>query len=111
MIQATTILRWLKLHFEAFVWILALILLAFMSPDNTQATLCIWHYAGFDACPGCGLGHSISSAFHGDFSVSFQQHPLGIAAIILLLARIVRIFVFNRDIFTPKTSITHDKNL
>jgi hypothetical protein len=84
--------RFVKLNFEAFVWLIALILLAFMQPENTQATLCLLHHAGIESCPGCGLGHSISAAFHGQIVDSFRMHPLGIAAIVILLLRIVTIF-------------------
>jgi hypothetical protein len=106
-----SIFNWFRFHLEAFVWIVALVLLGFMSPDNTQATLCLWHYAGFDSCPGCGLGHSISAAFRGDFLQSLSYHPLGVVAIVVLTMRVVRIFISNQLLFSPKTSIYHDKDL
>jgi hypothetical protein len=87
-------------HLEGFIWIIALLLLGLMNPENTQQTLCLWHLAGFESCPGCGLGHSISSAFHGDFHTSLKQHPMGIAAIFILLFRIITIFT-SWQIFQP----------
>lgn len=103
--------RFFWLHLEGFIWIAALLLLAMMNPENTQQTLCLWHLAGFESCPGCGLGHSISSAFHGHFLQSFQQHPLGIAAIVILITRIINIFS-NRTIFQTLNKIrNYDQNL
>ncbi len=81
-----------KHNFEAFVWLLALILLAFMVPDNSGPSLFVFHHLGIESCPGCGLGHSISSALHGDFEQSFRLHPLGIIAIVVLVLRIVNVF-------------------
>jgi hypothetical protein len=88
-------IRFIRLNFEAFIWITALLLLAFMQPDNTQASLCLLHHAGLESCPGCGLGHSISAAFRGQFLYSFQMHPLGMGAILVLMHRISIIFYQN----------------
>jgi hypothetical protein len=105
-----TFWRFFRLNFEAFVWLTALLLLAFMQPDNTQATLCLLHHAGIDSCPGCGLGHSISAAFRGRFAASFGMHPLGMAAIVLLSLRIVVVFYQNYK-FQSFNTINHDENL
>ena len=92
-------LRFLRINFESFIWLCALLLLAFMNPEDSQATLCIWHYVGFDSCPGCGLGHSISAAFHGNFMQSFEYHPLGIIAILVLGFRSIHLIIQNN--FSP----------
>lgn len=84
-----------RLNLEGVVWIIALCLLAFMDPANTQQSLCLLHNLGVESCPGCGLGHSVSSAFHGDFDGSFRQHPLGLAAIVLLSFRSFQVFYQN----------------
>lgn len=84
--------QFIRYNLEAIIWIAALISLAFMSPDNSGTSLCMFHRIGIDSCPGCGLGHSISSALHGDFKQSFQMHPLGILAIVILLFRILSVF-------------------
>ncbi|MFZ6013592.1 MAG: DUF2752 domain-containing protein, partial [Bacteroidota bacterium] len=42
---------------------------------------------GFDFCPGCGLGKSISYFFHGEISRSFATHPMGMAAVVILIFR------------------------
>lgn len=76
-------------YFEVTVWIVALILFATMSPVNEHASLCPFKMLGFGFCPGCGLGHSISWLFHGDIVASFNAHPLGWFAVVMLLYRIV----------------------
>jgi hypothetical protein len=79
-------------HLEAFIWIAALTALAFTSPVEECYSLCPLHNLGIDWCPGCGLGHAISWLFRGDFLRSFQAHPLGIPAVIIIGYRIVNIF-------------------
>jgi hypothetical protein len=75
-------------HLEAFFWILAITMLALTDPAATgHLSLCPLKNAGFDFCPGCGLGHSISWLFRGGLKASFQCHPLGIPAVIILLSR------------------------
>jgi len=76
--------------FEASIWIAALLYLALIHiPGNTHFTICPIKNLGFDFCPGCGLGNSVSYFFHGDFYRSFTAHPLGIFAVVVLLFRIV----------------------
>lgn len=84
-----------KINFEAFVWFFALILLATMDPYTNEPSLCMFNALGINSCPGCGLGHAVSAAFHGKFLLSFETHPLGIITIILLTARIVTIIIQN----------------
>lgn len=74
--------------FEALIWITGLIYLAFLSPvDQTHFTICPLANAGFEYCPGCGLGHSITQFFHGKFIQSFNTHPLGFFALIIIIYR------------------------
>ncbi len=102
--------KFFKYNLEAIVWLLALVSLAFMSPDNTGTSLCIFHHLGIDSCPGCGLGHSISSALHGDFKQSMDYHPLGILAIVVLLIRILSVFRIQYKYQKLNTEV-YDKNL
>jgi len=75
-------------HLEAFFWLTAILALAITNPaEEGHASLCLIKNTGFDFCPGCGLGHSISWLFRGEFSASFHSHPLGIPALIILLSR------------------------
>ena len=81
--------KYLTRHLELIVWSVALILLAFNNPEaDTHFSLCVFKWMGFQSCPGCGLGHSISWLLHGDLQHSLQAHPLGIFAVAILLMRI-----------------------
>jgi len=77
-----------RTHFEAWFWLVAIILLAFSNPvEEGHASLCLIKNLNIGFCPGCGLGHSIAWLFRGEFINSFKAHPLGIPAIIILLYR------------------------
>jgi hypothetical protein len=80
-----------RIPFEALVWIIGLTALALYEPTQTHISLCPFHYIGFDFCPGCGLGRSISFFFHGEIIQSLTTHPLGIFAVITLSSRIVQL--------------------
>jgi uncharacterized protein DUF2752 len=82
----------LRRNLEGIIWLTALIFLAFQDPGSHHYTLCPLKNLGFDFCPGCGLGRSVTYFFHGDLSGSFHSHPLGIFAIVVLLVRIVVVF-------------------
>ena len=86
------VLIFLRRHLEAFIWIAAILALAFTSPVESCYSLCPLHNLGLDWCPGCGLGHSISWLFRGEIMHSFEAHPLGIPAVLILLLRIISIF-------------------
>jgi hypothetical protein len=63
-----------------------------MDPAATsESSLCLLQQLGFTFCPGCGLGHSISWLFHGNIVASFQAHPFGMPAVVILLHRIYTI--------------------
>jgi hypothetical protein len=84
------------LGFEALIWIVGLLFLAFINtPANVHFTICPLINLGLDFCPGCGLGSSISYLFRGDFINSFNSHPLGLFALIVLLTRIIHLLKFN----------------
>jgi hypothetical protein len=79
--------------FEAIVWTGGLFLLLFLDPGSEKHfTLCPFANLGFDFCPGCGLGRSIAFLFRGEFLESFQSHPLGFFAVIILSYRIFELF-------------------
>jgi hypothetical protein len=82
---------------EGFIWIAALIYFAFfVNPFDTHFTICPLSNAGFEHCPGCGLGNSISLFFKGYIIESFNTHILGIPAILIIFHRIYSIIKFNR---------------
>jgi len=83
--------RYLK--FEALFWIAGLVYLAVIDPyASNHLSFCPLHNLGFDFCPGCGLGRSISFILHGDIGGSLAVHPLGIPALGILGHRIVMIW-------------------
>lgn len=84
-----TLKKYFAQYFELFAWTTGLLLLAFMNPAAEEHfSFCIFKWMGISFCPGCGLGHSISWLFHGELVRSFNEHPLGIFAVIILLQRI-----------------------
>lgn len=87
------------LGFEGFVWISALAYLGFFyNPVEAHFTICPLSNFGFDDCPGCGLGRSISLLFSGHFKESFNTHILGIPAVLILIYRIIKIVKTNYSI-------------
>jgi hypothetical protein len=80
--------QYFQQYFELFFWMGSLVLLFFMQQGTTAPTLCIFKRLDISWCPGCGLGHSISDALHLQFVSSFKHHPLGIAAVLIILNRI-----------------------
>ncbi len=78
------------LWLELLVWISGLAYLAFIDPAGTSHfSFCPLKNLGFEHCPGCGLGTSISFLFHGKAGESFSSHPLGLFTLIVLSRRIV----------------------
>ncbi|HEY0653066.1 MAG TPA: DUF2752 domain-containing protein [Chryseosolibacter sp.] len=73
-------------------WLAGLFLLAIINPQSeTHITICPFANLGFEFCPGCGLGRSIAFLFRGEFLQSFQSHPLGFFAVIILSYRIFQL--------------------
>jgi hypothetical protein len=88
--------RWINFarsNREVFIWSIALIWLFFMSPVEGSFSICPVHNLGFDWCPGCGLGRSVHYAMWLDFTTSFQQHPLGIVALVIIIYRIITLII------------------
>lgn len=85
---------------ELVFWLLALVLLATANPHEHHFTLCPLANLGFDWCPGCGLGRSITALFQGDVKGSFAHHWFGIPALLLIAHRIYQLTnkLFNKEI-------------
>ena len=78
---------------EAFIWVAALIALALMQPDEAHLfSFCPFSYV-LEWCPGCGLGHAIAWLFRGEFKASWEAHPLGVPAVLVLCYRCVQLVV------------------
>ncbi len=69
------------------IWPCALIFLSLLDTQTHHWSLCPLNNLGFEHCWGCGLGRSISFLFHGEFAQSFETHPLGSFAVIVLVYR------------------------
>ncbi|MCK5079981.1 MAG: DUF2752 domain-containing protein [Bacteroidales bacterium] len=102
-------LIFIRRHLEAFIWIAALVALAFTSPVDSCYSICPLHNLGISWCPGCGLGHSISWLFRGDLLQSFNAHPLGIPAVLIIAFRVISIFRKNHKYkhYSHNKSIQH----
>jgi hypothetical protein len=100
--------RFMVQNLEAFVWIAAIIYFAMSPlPSGQHFTICPLSLAGFEHCPGCGLGRAIILLLHGKVSESISMHPLAIPAMALFTARIILVFkkYFNyQKQITPKTT-------
>lgn len=86
-IEAKTAIRILWQHRELFFWIAALVML-YTADMHSDFTLCVPSNLGYKNCPGCGLGHAITAAMHGEFIRSWHYHMLGIPALVILLLHI-----------------------
>jgi hypothetical protein len=80
-----------NLPFEAILWFTGLLTLAIYNPSQDHVSICPLNQLGFDFCPGCGLGRSISFLFRGNFTQSFHTHPLGSFAVVVLSFRIIHL--------------------
>lgn len=85
-------------HLELLFWISALILLFFLPVEKSESSLCVFSWVGFGACPGCGIGHAIYYALHGQFRASVHHHPLGIFAIMVIFIRIKQLLYLPKPI-------------
>lgn len=85
---------------ELVFWLVALVLLATANPHEHHFSLCPLANLGFDWCPGCGLGRSITALFHGDVKESFAHHWFGIPALLTIAYRICQLSkkLFNKEI-------------
>lgn len=99
----------IRRHLEAFFWVAAIVALALTSPVDQCYSLCIFHNLGIHWCPGCGLGHSISWLFRGDIVASFNAHPLGIPAMLIIAHRVYAIIRNNvkNKVYSLHKSIQH----
>jgi len=80
--------------FEAVLWLIALLYLLIYDPfQESSFSFCVLDNLGFQHCPGCGLGRSISYLMHGEISAAWETHKLGIFALLILIFRIIQISV------------------
>jgi hypothetical protein len=80
-------------NLEAFIWLAVIVYFA-VSPVQfaNHFTICPLSLAGFEHCPGCGLGRAMVLLLHGKLAESISMHPLGIFALGLFVVRIFAVF-------------------
>jgi len=101
-------LQFFRKYSEVIIWNGALILLGVMNVNDTS--LCLLKNMGITWCPGCGLGHAIHYALHFEFEKSFQEHILGIPAILILFYQSCKsIYTINKT--THYGPATNTKNV
>ena len=88
-------------YFEQIIWTIALALLFFMDTGGEAASVCVFKFAGFNSCWGCGIGHAIHDVLHLDFIQSLNTHILGIPATIGILYSIFK------PLISPKKTINN----
>ncbi|GIV58628.1 MAG: hypothetical protein KatS3mg042_1541 [Rhodothermaceae bacterium] len=94
-----------RIPVEALVWTAGLAALACMDPEAEHLfSLCLFKNLGLPFCPGCGLGHAVAYLVRGDLAASWQAHPLGVPAVLMLTGRIVALVRQARHI--PNVSYT-----
>jgi len=90
-------------YFEQIVWTIALVLLFFMEVDNEAASACVFKFAGFNSCWGCGIGHAIHDVLHLKLIQSLSAHIMGIPATIGILSMILKPEICKRTFYSdPK---------
>lgn len=99
-----------KVPLELIFLVGALTYLACINPAAEHMSLCVFHWLGITWCPGCGIGHSISYALHGDWTSAWQSHFMGIPAIAIICFRITQLLqqLFkNRHLIQKITPLTN----
>jgi hypothetical protein len=84
-----------KVPWELFFWIFGLIGILWIDPFAVEhSTICPVGYFGFTWCPGCGLGRAMKLLIIGEWSASFDLHPLASFAWIIITLRIISLIKF-----------------
>jgi hypothetical protein len=97
-----SVLKWFHKNLELLCWTTALAVLFFLSENTKDTSLCLFSLVGFGHCPGCGIGHAIHYALHLQVAASFQHHPLGIFAVIVIFIRIKQLLYPLKSIYETK---------
>lgn len=85
-------MHFIKSHLEWLTFLTGLILLALMNPATSGISFCVFDIAGFEFCPGKGLGHSIAYTFRGDLTAAVNAHFAGPFAVFILSLRIIHLW-------------------
>ncbi|MFT3901826.1 MAG: DUF2752 domain-containing protein [Niabella sp.] len=100
-------MRGFRKYIESAIWLGALIALFLMNPANEHASLCVLKAVGIHWCPGCGIGHGIHYALHGQWAKSLEAHILGIPATVIIIYQIIKsIYTNNKKYkYEPTTTL------
>jgi hypothetical protein len=91
---------------EAVCWITGVGLLALMEPAKEHLfSLCPFSLVLEGGCPGCGMGHSIAYLFRGEWVASWEAHPLGFPALLILAYRVY--ILVRHYLFLKNYQLTH----
>ncbi|MGB9663920.1 MAG: DUF2752 domain-containing protein [Ignavibacteria bacterium] len=82
-------------NLELIFWVGGLAYLAFIQEQN-HLSFCPIKNLGFQFCPGCGIGNSISLIYHLKILESLKAHPLGLFAFIIIIFRIIQLITKQR---------------
>lgn len=94
----------IRKYIEEICWAIALVMLFFSNPLPT-GSLCLFKFAGFSSCLGCGLGHSMHEALHLQFEAAWKEHILGIPAVAVLICRILTTLIkYKKSLHGPTTA-------
>jgi hypothetical protein len=80
----------MKFLITPIIWLTALTCLFFLNPSEDGTSLCLFRFVGINWCPGCGIGHAIHFALHGQFFESIKEHWLGIPATAAILYQMIQ---------------------
>ncbi len=81
------------LQFELIFWVAAILLLFFLPENITEPSFCVFKWAGFSSCLGCGLGHAIHDTLHLQLINAFHHHPMGTLAVLIIFNRIKQLIL------------------
>ncbi|WP_057936411.1 DUF2752 domain-containing protein [Algoriphagus resistens] len=77
------------LPLELIFWLGSLVAILLLDPHgDSHLSLCPLSQLGFEWCPGCGLGRSMSLLARGEFQDSWHMHPLALLAYVVIISRI-----------------------
>ncbi|NCI45414.1 DUF2752 domain-containing protein [Sediminibacterium sp. WSJ-3] len=65
-----------------------MLLLYFLPEKQARISFCPSVLTGLGPCPGCGIGRAIHYALHFEWGQSWQNHMMGIPAVIIIFSRI-----------------------
>ncbi len=76
--------------------------------SGATTSLCLFKFAGFESCWGCGIGHSIHHTLHFQLTEAVKHHWLGIPSTVALVWLIIRPFIYQHTPYEPATTNTNN---